>query len=83
MCLILYCWISSFYGVFSCPFGDALFNFCRAKYPTKASSGTRAYSLSSRISEFGFSTREDQKTFKRQKNELLIMKLEDIERALL
>lgn len=35
------------------------------------------------ISEFGFSTREDQKTFKRQKNELLIMKLEDIERALL
>lgn len=39
--------ISSFYGVLSCPFWDALYNFCRAKYPTKASSGTRAYSLSS------------------------------------
>ena len=35
------------------------------------------------ISEFGFSTRGDQKTFKRQKNEVLIMIFEDIERALL
>lgn len=35
------------------------------------------------ISELGFSTRGDQKTFKRQMNELLIMKFEDIERALL
>ena len=39
--------ISSIYGVFSCPFGDALFNVCRAKYPTKAPSGTRAYGPSS------------------------------------
>ena len=35
------------------------------------------------ISEFGFSTRGNLKTFKRQKNELLIMRFEDIERALL
>lgn len=77
--------ISSFYGVFSCPFGDALFNFCRLSIQPRhhLALGLTVFLLGGIWSLVSQYTCEDQKNFKRQKNELLIMKLEDIERALL